>query len=75
MEKITLKIDENIELDVAFNYAKNCVIDFVTNDYKNCMYMCKKPNISCFIKKSKANNLIVLISDENTKDIISAKKF
>ena len=61
MRKIFLKIDENVELDYAFDFATYCVIDFITHDYKNCLYT--RGDKETFVKKSKANNLIVTVTN------------
>jgi hypothetical protein len=64
MKKITLKIFDDIELETAFDFAKKCVINFITEDYKHCVYTNAKENKSCFVYKGKTDNLIVTIRNE-----------
>ncbi|MDR1554208.1 MAG: hypothetical protein LBS69_12240 [Prevotellaceae bacterium] len=57
MKKITLKIDDKIELGCAMYFARLCVSDFEKNKYKNCLYTEKQKQ--CFVKRTKAGNITV----------------
>jgi hypothetical protein len=69
MQKITLKIFEGVDTDVAFNFVRESVADFNKNGWKNCVYTRSKAQITCFVKKTKANNLVVGVWSENNNKV------
>jgi hypothetical protein len=65
--KITINIEDDIDLGRALFLANDSIMDYIENNYTVCLYTSHDDRTS-FVRKSKASHLIVNIEKKVEKE-------